>query len=202
MRDTRIMDQSFQTQDSAISLGRVLFYAIATVFVIYLGIALTNYFMRDRMVERMVMSFNDGNLSLLARSISWPELQANLKERIIDKTQAAREVGNSRFPSAQLSPEQIYKIVDYYIQPGAMDIMMRLKNAYAPTLHPKQFIKGTGFNGLAGFTVNITHPEPSRGNKFMRSQEVKIYLELRGLEWKVVDADIPLVFIPTYIPNK
>lgn len=159
-----------------------------------------NHYFREKMIDKVAADADAGNISALVNTVSWAEFQENVKNNIGQKIVSIRENGRNDVPLAQLSVRDVNKILDYYVQPYSVEIILRIKKGFAPEYRTKVFVKETGFYGLTGFYVILSHPDQKQGDIRLRSQEVKVFFELRGSEWKITDADIPLIFVPTYIP--
>lgn len=187
--------------ESGISIRQIVLLAFLCVAVFCAAFAIGNIVLRDRQLDKVFDATSAEDIGSLINLISWGEFRENVKEDIGKKIVTVRNNGRSPAPVTNLSVQDVNRILEYYIQPESVEILLRIKRGYAPELSPTSFLKRTGFNGLTGFKAVFTHPDPRHGNMFIRSQEVTVYFELRGTEWKIVDADIPLVFVPAYIPE-
>lgn len=138
----------------------------------------------------------------IAQEVDWEKLRTFMKLDLIQRAQKTNPVmGGAR--GANLRPDHISRVVDYYIQPQNLVLLFRLKKGYAPYYYESDFIASIKSHKLTGIEVVFQHPEAKSTSIALGQGQVKAIFSLnKDIEWKLTELHIPLMMVPSYIPEK
>lgn len=119
-------------------------------------------------------------------------------------------VSRLNFPQLSTGPseENIDEVVDYYVQPDNLPVLMALKDKRFRAFNPDDFVQNVGFASPFSWTVSFGLPSgrvsevsdainnPEMVSKVQSVMQVTLVFELDGMTWRVTQIRVPLFMVP------
>lgn len=143
------------------------------------------------LVHHITSAARAGEVYKLAQSADWESLRKHLKSDLKKRSKASKH----------LNPDQIDRLVDYYVRPQQLGLLVAHYNA-GPVrdMPPEAFIRQARFSGLTELTLELA-PPPQFDKPWMNNLEpMKVVFALDGLSWKLKRVSAPDYMLPTTLP--
>jgi len=188
---------------------RYLVLAILILAAIVAGsVAAINSSKREKFIDDIVVAAEFNDREKIAQYIDWDTLRSSLKKDLKKRLSVENTAGNAWGGRGKIGPavNDVDDIIDYYVQPKAIGTLFWLKKKYAHEMPFEDFVEKTDFNGLTGFKAVLSNPDSRIDGVSDTDMEtgnaVIAYFSMQdGMKWQLIHMDIPLVYIPTDIPD-
>ena len=182
---------------------------------VYLGAGVVTVSMTQKTVlDDVLKQAGQRDFESLQGRINWIELRDNLKQGLKDQKQAMESLG---FGNLQGGPrlEDIDAVVDYYVQPANLRVLMGLKDRHFKTTEPDAFVHDTGLVSAWAWKATFGLPVKSVDREDILSKQqkklvsrarssltVSLIFTLDGFKWRVTDMNVPLFLVPDRAYNR
>lgn len=194
-------------------IGKLLLLLCLLSLVFVASGALLTYLSRDAVLEEMLDQAKSRDFVALETRFAWEDLRTNVKERIRRQKQAVNSLNMAQISSGP-SENDINDVVDYYIQPDNLPILMALKDREFPVFEPEDFVQSVGFASPFSWKASFGMPSkrveevsdvinnPAIVSKVQSAMQVTLVFELQGLTWRVTQMRVPLFMVPRRAYNE
>lgn len=151
---------------------------------------------KDRIVAELIQSARDGDADALRYRLDFRALRSFMKSDLKKKARSMRG-GSIAIPIGP-EPEQISDLVDFYIQPERIDMLLDLKPKIFPDADPEDFVWDVDFRGPFAFVVTVGYPTPE-GEQTLYSERmstIKFVFKGHGWIWRAKEMHVPLFLVP------
>jgi hypothetical protein len=156
-----------------------------------------NMMARQHVITAITSAAASGNINQLSELTDWSALREWLKRDLHTRTQTimAKSSGHG------LSLEEVDNIVDYYVQPMNIPMLLYYHNQMAPDIKPEEFVREVKFLDVGKMEVTLGFP-PKRSKPWIKGLEpVRAVFQLEGMAWKMKELHAPFYLVPTAAPS-
>lgn len=194
-------------------IGKVLILlSVVSLGITILG-ALATYMTRDAVLDEMISNAENRNFEELEKRFVWEELRNNIKARIRSQKKAVGKLNLGNISSGP-ADNRIDEVVDYFVQPDNLPVLMALKDKRFKIFGAEDFVQSVGFASPFSWTASFGLPSsrvanvskavnnPALVSKVQSAMQVILVFELDGLTWKVTNIRLPLFMVPKRAYNR
>lgn len=151
---------------------------------------------KDRIVDELVEAARADDAQALRDRLDFRALRSFLKSDLKKKSKAVRG-GSVTIPIGP-EPDKIDEIVDFYIQPERIDLLLALKPKIFPDADPQDFVWDVDFRGPFSFAVTVGYPAEDEQQTLYseRMSTVKFVFKGHGWKWRAKEMHVPLFMVP------
>ncbi len=151
---------------------------------------------KDRVVEELVVAARAHDADGLRDRLDFRALRSFLKSDLKKKAKAVRG-GSVTIPIGP-EPDKIDEIVDFYIQPERIDLLLNLKPNIFPDADPQDFVWDVDFHGPFAFAVTVGYPAEDEQQTLYseRMSTMTFIFKAHGWVWRAKEMHVPLFMVP------
>jgi len=150
---------------------------------------------KRRLLHELSVAATTSNIHAFVSGTDWQSIRDTLRQDL-----------KQRATTSASLPQQaktIDRLVDYYVRPESVPMLLAFYQKNAGTIRPEAFMRHPRFTGLAEITMDIVMP-PQFDKPWLNNLEpvhAVFALDVADLGWKLKKIDAPDYLIPTRLPK-
>ena len=190
---------SLSSDDSKLSrLDRIalsLFLSVLGAGTLLAAWLITQDAAKRSLINDFATATQNGDIYRLSSTLDWNSVRAHLKQDILSDNVRSEHAG---LPT---QPEAVNELVNYYVRPENVPMLISMYKNGARDIDPKAFIQEVNFSGWREITMHIAAPPQFQQPWINRLKPVEVIMTLETSGWKIKRIRPPEYLIPTSAPT-
>jgi hypothetical protein len=160
------------------------------------------YVSKDRVAQELVQAVEAKDMATIESRIDFRAVRSFLKKDLSKKAQAVRAGGVAK--GIGPAPERIEEIVEYYVQPAMVELLLDLRPQAFPESKASDFIYSVRYYNPLTFSITVGYPRPEGGVTTLgdKMSAITFVFKAHGWRWRVKEMHVPLFMVPREIYDK